>query len=83
MARVLLTGSLCRQLARGQAQLDVKSVTVRRLILELGRRFPGLGRQIEESTAIAIDGGICQDASSEPWLDPEHRQPRSLRTTVR
>ncbi len=64
MARVLLTGSVCRQLAHGQTQLEVESDTVRRLILELGRRFPGLGRQIEESMAIAIDGEILQDTYS-------------------
>ncbi len=26
------------------------------------RRYPGLGRQIEESMAVAIDGEIFQDA---------------------
>ena len=31
-------------------------------ILELDRRFPGLGRQIDESMAVAIDGEIFQDA---------------------
>jgi len=31
-------------------------------VLELDRRFPGLGRQIEESMAVAIDGEIFQDA---------------------
>ena len=58
MARVLLTGSLCRRLAGGQTQLEVEADTVRRLILELDRRFPGLGRQVDESMAIAIDGEL-------------------------
>jgi hypothetical protein len=31
-------------------------------VLELHRRFPGLGRQIEESMAVAIEGDIFQDA---------------------
>ena len=64
MARVLLTGSVCRQLAGGQTQLVVEADTVRRLILELDRRFPGLGRQVDLSMAIAIDGEIFQDAYS-------------------
>ena len=34
----------------------------RRLILELEKRFPGLGTQVEESMAVAIDGEIYQDA---------------------
>jgi hypothetical protein len=28
----------------------------------LDRRFPGLGTQVEESMAVAIDGEIFQDA---------------------
>jgi molybdopterin synthase sulfur carrier subunit len=58
--------------------LDVEADTFRRLILELDRRFPGLGQQIEESMAIAIDGEIYQDAyhaplnpGSEIWLIPK------------
>jgi hypothetical protein len=36
--------------------------TIRRMVLELDRRFPGRGCQIEESMAVAIDGGIFQEA---------------------
>ena len=50
----------------GQTQLEVEADTVRRLILELDRRFPGLGKQVEEGMAIAIDGEIFQDAYSAP-----------------
>jgi len=32
------------------------------MVLELDRRYPGLGRQIEESMPVAIDGEIFQDA---------------------
>ena len=39
-------------------------------MLELDQRFPGLGRQVEESMAIAIDGEIYQDAYLAP-LKPE------------
>ena len=31
-------------------------------MLELEQRFPGLGKQVEESMAVAIDGEIFQDA---------------------
>src|SRR6266478_6282466 len=41
-----------------------------RMVLELDRRYPGLGRQIEESVAVAIDGEIFQDAYLVP-LKPE------------
>ncbi len=42
----------------------MEATNFRRLILELERRFPGLGHQVEESMAIAIDGEIFQDAYS-------------------
>jgi molybdopterin converting factor small subunit len=40
----------------------VAATTFRRLVLELDQRFPGLGRQVEEGMAVAIDGEIFQDA---------------------
>ncbi len=36
----------------------------KRLVLELEERFPGLGKQVEEGMAVAIDGEIFQDAYS-------------------
>jgi len=39
-------------------------------VLELDRRFPGLGRQVEEGMAVAINGEIFQDAYLAP-LDPD------------
>ena len=41
---------------------EVAATTFRRLILELDQRYPGLGKQVEESMAVAIDGEIFQDA---------------------
>lgn len=61
MPRVILAGSACRQYTGDLAELDVEATTIRRLILELDQRFPGLGRQVEDSMAVAIDGVICQD----------------------
>jgi sulfur-carrier protein len=49
---------------------EPKANTFRRLILELDRRFPGLGHQIDEGMAVAIDGEIFQDAYLAP-LKPE------------
>jgi hypothetical protein len=40
----------------------VEANNFERMVLELDRRFPGLGLQIEESLALAIDGEIFQDA---------------------
>lgn len=66
MPRVILAGSASRRFTGGQTEIEVEADTVRRLILELDRRFPGLGRQVEESMAIAIDGEIYQDAYLAP-----------------
>ena len=66
MPRVILAGSAGRRFTGGQAEIEVEADTIRRLILELDRRFPGLGKQVEEGMAIAIDGEIFQDAYAVP-----------------
>ncbi len=77
MPRVNIASNTAKHLV-GASALDVEADTFRRLILELDRRFPGLGRQVEEGMAIAIDGQIYQDAyharlepKSEIWLIPK------------
>jgi sulfur-carrier protein len=59
---VLSSGSAGQQFTNGQTEFEVEATSFRRLILELERRFPGLGKQVEESMAVAIDGEIFQDA---------------------
>jgi sulfur-carrier protein len=62
MPHVLLPSIAARRLTGGLGEFDVEANTVRRMIAELDRRFPGLGTQIDESMAVAIDGEIFQDA---------------------
>jgi sulfur-carrier protein len=62
MPKVLITGSACQRFTGGKTELEVAATTFRRLVLELDQRFPGLGRQVEEGMAVAIDGEIFQDA---------------------
>jgi molybdopterin synthase sulfur carrier subunit len=59
---VLSSGSAGQSFTGGQTEFEVEATNFRRLVLELERRFPGLGKQVEESMAIAIDGEIFQDA---------------------
>jgi molybdopterin synthase sulfur carrier subunit len=54
----------------GISEFDVEADTVRRLIVALEARFPGLGEFVQRRMAIAIDGEIHQDASTEP-LKPD------------
>ena len=70
MPRVHFSGQAARRFTGGLTELEVEANTFRRMVLELDRRFPGLGRQIEESMAVAIDGEIFQDAYLAP-LRPE------------
>jgi len=49
---------------------EMRTRPIRRMIAELDRRFPGLGNQIDEGMAVAIDGEIYQDAWQAP-LGPD------------
>jgi molybdopterin synthase sulfur carrier subunit len=62
MPHVLMTGIAARRVTGGLTEFDVEANTVRRMIAELDKRYPGLGEQIDEGMAIAIDGEIFQDA---------------------
>jgi sulfur-carrier protein len=56
----------CQAFTGGVSEFDVEARSVRQLILELERRYPGLGDFIERRMAIAIDGEIHQDAYAAP-----------------
>jgi molybdopterin converting factor small subunit len=62
MPKVRIAGIAARRFTGGQSEFEIEANTVRRMISELDRRYPGLGRQIDESMAVAIDGEIFQDA---------------------
>jgi hypothetical protein len=70
MPRVHFSGQAARRFTGGQTELEVEATNFRRMVLELDRRFPGLGRQIEESIAVAIDGETFQDTYLAP-LNPD------------
>lgn len=61
MPRVSIAGSVGLRFTGGLAELEVRATTLRRLILELDARFPGMGREVEEGMAVAVDGVIHQD----------------------
>ena len=64
MPKVVFSGSSCQRFTGGRTELEVAATNFRRLVLELDQRFPGLGKQVEEGMAVAIDGVIYQDAYS-------------------
>lgn len=61
MARVVLTNSACRAYTGGVAEFETPARSIRALVRDLESRFPGLGHQVEESMALAIDGVMYQD----------------------
>ncbi len=48
------------------AELESDAASIRALVRDLETRFPGLGRQVEESMAVAIDGVMHQDDLTAP-----------------
>ena len=62
MPTVAIPSSLANRFTGGQSEIEVEASTFRRLLLELERRYPGLGHQVEEGMAVAVDGVIFQDA---------------------
>lgn len=45
----------------GVAEVESSAATVRALIDELDARFPGLGRELRLTSAVAVDGDIIAD----------------------
>jgi sulfur-carrier protein len=60
MARVTLMGPL-RTAAGVDGPIDMDVVTIKALLAELSRRFPGLAPLLAEGAAVAIDGEVYQD----------------------
>lgn len=61
MAHVVASSD-CWPFTGGASEFEVEARTVRGIIDELERRYPGLGRFIDKRMAFAIDGEIHQDA---------------------
>jgi molybdopterin converting factor small subunit len=70
LPHVVISGNAARRFTGGQAEFDIEADTVHRMIRELDRRFLGLGHQIDEGMAVAINGEIFQDAYTER-LEPD------------
>jgi len=57
-ARVVLSSGFARRYTSGAREFEVEATTMRDVIKEMDRRFPGLGEHLEEETTVAIDGEI-------------------------
>ena len=77
MARVVACSD-CWLYTGGASEFEVEATSVRGVIDELERRYPGLGAFVDKRMAFAIDGEIHQDAwfstigpASEVYLIPK------------
>jgi len=68
MVKVHFSSAL-RDLTGGVADIEVEASSVRRLLAELDRRFPGIEERLSTGTSVAIDGEIIADALYEPLPD--------------
>lgn len=66
MVRVTCASHDARQFTGGLDTLEVQASSVRTLIRELDRRYPGMGEHVREKMALAIDGEIYQDVLDAP-----------------
>lgn len=55
--KVTLTG-VFEPFTKGEQTFEVTATTVRGLLREIDRRYPGLAAVLEEDSAVAIDGVI-------------------------
>lgn len=69
MPRVCFSGSAVGRYTGGRTEIDVSATSFGRLVKELDARFPGLGKQVEDGMAVAIDGVIYQDAYAAPLAE--------------
>ena len=60
MARVVLPSSLARYTG-GVTELEVEATDIRGVIRALEARYAGIGRELEEGMAVAVDAQIHQD----------------------
>ena len=66
MATIHLGASLCRPYCGDVRVIEIEAATIGQLVKALDQRFPGIGEQILESMALAIDGEIFQDTLIDP-----------------
>ena len=57
-ARIVLSSGFSRRYTGGVREFAVEAKTLRDVLKEMDRRYPGLGEHLEEETTVAIDGAI-------------------------
>jgi molybdopterin synthase sulfur carrier subunit len=64
--RVVFTDGFSRHYTGGETEFAIAATSLRGVIKELDRRFPGLGVHLEEETTVAIDGVLYEVGYLQP-----------------
>jgi len=65
-ARVVFTTGFSRRYTGGQREFEIVATTLRDVLKEMDRRFPGLGEVLEEETGVAINGDLHEVGYFQP-----------------
>ena len=65
-ARVVFTTGFSRRYTGGVTEFRVAAKTLRGVIREMDRQFPGLAETLEEETTVAINGELYEIAYLQP-----------------
>ena len=68
MIKVLL-GSSLKNFTNGVEELELEATSVKSLIAEMDRRYPGIADALESGFALAIDGEVIANAGYEKLKD--------------
>ena len=65
-AHVTLSSGFSRRYTGGVREFDIEATTMRDVLKELERRYPGMHDHLVEETTVAIDGAIHETAYFQP-----------------
>jgi molybdopterin converting factor small subunit len=68
MIKVFL-GSNLKNFTNGMEELEVEATSVKSLIAEMDRRYPGIADALESGFALAIDGEVIANPGYEKLAD--------------
>ena len=68
MTKVFL-GSNLKNLTNGVEELEVEATSVKSLIADLDRQFPGIAEALDSGFALAIDGEVIANPGYEKLKD--------------
>ncbi|MBT3331500.1 MAG: MoaD/ThiS family protein [Rhodospirillaceae bacterium] len=69
MVKIGLSSGTAQQYTNGQTEVHVEARNVRQMVQALEDKYPGLGKEIQTTMSVAIDGTILPDPFLEEVTD--------------